>query len=70
MARLSDTLIDTIFDGRYRIVRSEGGVSLAATPARVPGRALAGSTLEDVAADVGLDDDFWQPGERVGRGDH
>ncbi len=41
--------------GRYRIVHSEGGVSLAATPARVPGRALAGSTLEDVAADVGLD---------------
>ena len=29
--------------GRYRIVRSEGGVSLAATPARVAGRALAGS---------------------------
>ena len=41
--------------GQYRIVRSEGGVSLAAAGARAPGSARVGSMLEDVAADVGLD---------------
>jgi hypothetical protein len=41
--------------GRYLIVRSEGGVSPAATPPRAPGKALVGSTLENVAANVGLD---------------
>ena len=42
--------------GRYRIVRSEGGVPIAtaAAPAR-PDGTLSGTSLEDVAREVGLD---------------
>src|SRR5918992_1365033 len=47
----------TLERGRYRIVRSQGGVALsAAGQAATPGSdALGGIRLEDVAAEVGLD---------------
>ena len=44
-------------DDRYRIVRSQGGLPLASEPALAPRVAgtLGGTSLEDVAPEVGLD---------------
>jgi Na+-translocating ferredoxin:NAD+ oxidoreductase RnfD subunit len=61
VARLDGTLVGSrtvevaLEDGRYRIVRSEGGsMAVAARPAG-ESSALGGVSLENVAAEVGLD---------------
>ena len=41
-------------DGRYRIVRSEGGALLVSAPTPSAGGTLGGASLKDVASDVGL----------------
>ena len=52
--------------GRYRIVRSQGGVAIATPPSSTPAGSsvLGGVTLEDVASRVGLD--FRQSAFRFG----
>jgi hypothetical protein len=42
-------------EGRYRIVRSEGGASFVSAPAPSGGGALGGTSFESVAHEVGLD---------------
>jgi ASPIC and UnbV/FG-GAP-like repeat len=42
-------------DGRYRVVRSEGGTLLVSTPGTSAGGTLGGATFVDVAHQLGLD---------------
>ncbi len=53
--RFRRTLELQLNDGRYRIVRSEGGLPLGAGAGPADGGTLGGATFVDVAHDVGLD---------------
>ena len=55
-ARAASRTVELALEGgRYRIVRSEGGLPVSTVAAPSPGRTLSGTSLEDVAQEVGLD---------------